>query len=476
LSNSLWDVKKAAEYLNLSVYSVYRHAENDELPHIKKKFGLRFRKEDLDAWLEKDIRKSQLLHCFTRTNFTDYCISPIRDVGGICELAKSKYKTRYNFGFGAIYLRKTKKGEIRWYLDYRTRNGERVQKVSSHSLTKEGALLALREEVAKEFSQEYGIKKPKERIKFSEFAEMYLENYAKVNKTRKSWITDGYYLKGMNEFFGDLYLDEITSLHIEKYKAKRLNQGVQRSTINRCLAILRKMLNLAADWGYPKNRLIGRIQFYSEKDNLKERILTEEEEDRLLEASSEHLRPILIVALNTGMRLGEILNLEWKHVNLDSRRVRVERTKSRRIRVININEILLEELLKLKERNSESPYLFPNLNTGKPLKSVKRAFKSACNSASIENLRFHDLRHTFATRLVERGVDLITIKELLGHSSVTITERYTHSFKEQKRHAVALLDEKRHEKAKKMNDLLPICDMLKKEEKNKRLISLFSVN
>jgi len=136
---------------------------------------------------------------------------------------------------------------------------------------------------------------------------------------------------------------------------------------------------------------------------------------------------------------------------------------------------LSEELFKLKER-AASEYLFYNPETGRPLTTVKRAFKSACRRAGISNLRFHDLRHTFATRLVERGVDLITVKELLGHSSVTITERYTHSFGEQKRKAVELLVEKSEERAEKVSDLLHICDMGKEEGKERLLTSLYSVN
>ena len=97
----------------------------------------------------------------------------------------------------------------------------------------------------------------------------------------------------------------------------------------------------------------------------------------------------------------------------------------------------------------------------------------ACRRAGVKNLRFHDLRHTFATRLVERGVDLITIKELLGHSSVTITERYTHSFKEQKRNAVRALAEK---EAENLDNLLNICETGQRGKEKKDLRSLFLVN
>lgn len=112
-------------------------------------------------------------------------------------------------------------------------------------------MLALQKAVSDVFSREYDIKPKQKKVKFQGFADMYLENYAKSNK--KSWKTDMYYLNGMKEFFANLYLVEITPLHIEKYKAERLKQGVQPSTVNRCLAILKKMFNLAVEWEFLEN-------------------------------------------------------------------------------------------------------------------------------------------------------------------------------------------------------------------------------
>ncbi len=109
----------------------------------------------------------------------------------------------------------------------------------------------------------------------------------------------------------------------------------------------------------------------------------------------------------------------------------------------SLNEKLHEELTTLRKENEGSEWVFRNLKTGQRLKDIKRAFKGARSRAGIPDLRFHDLRHTFATRLIERGVDLITVKELLGHGSVRMTVRYTHSNRERKRDAVDSLSGER---------------------------------
>ncbi len=470
--------KDVADLLQCHPQSVYR---NKELSYIKiPGIGIRYKESELDKYLEqKSIKTHSLMtplnssNSFKLTNLDEFDKMYLQiNKGGNCGSMNGK-KTRWNYGIGAIYVRKTKQGKERWYIDYRDEEGKRIQKVVKKAQSREEAMLALQKAVSDVFSREHDIKPKQKKVKFQEFADLYLENYAKSNK--RSWKTDEYYLKGIKEFLNNLYLDEVTPLHIEKYKAERLKQGVQPSTVNRCLAILKKMFNLAVEWGFLENNQIGKVKLFSEKDNRKERILTKEEEIRLLKASSEHLKTILIVALNAGMRLGEILSLPWSQIDLSRKTIRVEKTKSGRIRIININSNLLDELLKLKKRSGDCVHLFINPRTGKPLTTVKTAFKAACRRAGVQGLRFHDLRHTFASRLIEKGADIITVKDLLGHSSVKITERYTHSQKEQKKKAVELLEENQEE-AIFEEDLLHICDTEKKGKREKLLTSLFSMN
>ena len=158
------------------------------------------------------------------------------------------------------------------------------------------------------------------------------------------------------------------------------------------------------------------------------------------------------------MRKSEIVNLKWEQVDLRNKEIEVIKSKSGKKRIIPISEGLYEGMIALwkQNRNSEFVFQYPDPETGEKrhIKYFRRAFENACRRAGIEGLTFHDLRHTFASRLVRFGVDLITVKDLLGHYSVKTTERYTHSNQEQKRNAVELLNnETCRKKAEKVVNL-----------------------
>jgi len=148
-----------------------------------------------------------------------------------------------------------------------------------------------------------------------------------------------------------------------------------------------------------------------------------------------------VTALYTGMRRGEIFALRWADVDFKRREIRVTQSKSGLGRVLPVNSILLRNFESLKARNGMSENVFTNPKTGKRYMDIKKAFAGACRRAAIRDLRFHDLRHTFASRLVKKGVDLIIVKELMGHASVVTTQRYTHSQAEEKLRAVETLTE-----------------------------------
>ncbi len=303
--------------------------------------------------------------------------------------------------------------------------------------TKEQALDELKKSVYEVLSWTKGNEQKIKEIGFREFAKTYLDDYIRV--TRRNFNSDVSRLKKLTEHFKDVELREITPMMIEQFKKSRLKAGNAKSTCNRYLALMKKMFNMAIEEGYLEENAVSKVKLYSEHDNLRERILTEKEQERLIRSCSEAIRPIVVVALNSGMRIGEILSLRWNQIDFASNRIRVEKTKSDRVRFVPINSVLREELECLRSKNGHEPYLFFNAQTQKPILRMDKSFKSACRRAEIEGLRFHDLRHTFASRLIEKGADIETVKELLGHYSIITTQRYTHSGDERKRKAVELL-------------------------------------
>ena len=457
--DKLLTVQETANYLHVSKSTIYRLAESKELSHIKKRFGLRFRKEDLDNWLEKDKKKASFLPDINQnllTNFSPLVID--KEKGGNSRLAKKK-PTCFNYGFGNVRLRTYKSRRTCWTIDYRDENGKRVQKVLPHVQSKEEAAFTLQKEVAEVFDREHGIERRRRKIGFRDFAKIYLEDY--MMTVRRNFRPDIYRLHKLCDYFQNVDLRGISPLMVERFRKSKLKDGRTKSTCNRYLQLLKRMFNIAIEEGYVEENPVRKVKLFSEKDNLKERILTEAEEGKLMEICSDTLNPILVVALNTGMRRAEILNLNWSQVDFKARRIKVEKTKSGKVRFIPLNDVLYNELCRLKSGRGQSPFVFFNPETGKPYLDMKTGFKGACRRAGVENLRFHDLRHTFASRLIERGVDVVTVKELLGHHSITITQRYTHSRDERKVAAVGLLSRRIEDK---------ICDVSVTQENQSELI------
>lgn len=449
----LLTVHDVRRQLKCSRATVDRLVKKGEIPHRRiPGLGLRFRQEAIDLWIKEGEKKPlPPTCCYALPSLTVPAVRARNGAGGQSEMAKANSKARFNLGYGAIYQRKTKGGAVRWYMDYRDEEGKRIQKLALHAQSKEEAALALRNEVERAFARAQGIEEQK-RLYFKDFAPLYLESYAKPNK--RSWVCDDYCLKAhLVPYFGKWDLREITPLHIESYRAERLSTGIKKSTTNREMALLKKMFNLGIDWGYCTVNPVLKVKLFSERDNLKERVLTEPEEVVLLANCVDHLKPIIILALNTGMRRNEILSLRWDQVDFESRTMRVIRTKSGKDRLVPLNSSALA-VLEERRQKAKGEIVFPSPKGGATIKAVRNGFEGACRRAGILGLRFHDLRHTFATRLIQRGADIITVQNLLGHHSVTITQRYTHSGLDRKQDAVRLLSAKAWKSAQKPDDLL----------------------
>jgi len=172
---------------------------------------------------------------------------------------------------------------------------------------------------------------------------------------------------------------------------------------------------------------------------VRERILSPEEARRLIECACPSIRPILIVALNTGMRRNEILSLKWADIDFVRGFILILDSKSGRSRKVPMNASAREALGFLPQSSPE--LVFFNAETKTNIKDLKTAFKSACQRAEIGKVRLHDLRHTAASKMIEAGADLATVSKILGHASIQMTMRYTHPTPENMQRAIERLGE-----------------------------------
>lgn len=276
----------------------------------------------------------------------------------------------------------------------------------------------------------------------------------------------------------DTKLGDLNAWTIEKWRTARLKAAhAKPATVNSHLTMLKAALARAVAWKLlPKHPLADVRPLKADKTG-RVRFLTPDEEARLRAAldvrdearrkrreaanvwrrergyaewptdGAGHLTPIVIVALNTGMRKGEIFNLRWPDVDLDRALVTVrgegigeEGAKSKQTRYLPLNSDVVT-VLRAWHAHATDPagYVFPGRTAGERLDDVKKAWAPVVTAATLANFTFHDLRHTFASKLVQAGVDLNTVRELLGHADLKMTLRYAHLAPEHKAAAVAKL-------------------------------------
>src|SRR5678815_4701144 len=218
------------------------------------------------------------------------------------------------------------------------------------------------------------------------------------------------------------------------------------STVNRELELLSKTFSLAIDQGLSISNPCRKVKRFRE-DNERNRYLSDQEEARLLSVLTgprAELRPPVILAIHTGMRRGELLSLRWANVDFERGLIHVmnsqrEQTKSGHSRSIPMNAIARRELLGLHRETGHTEYVFFNDKTKKPRTDLKNGFGTACVIAGLDDFRFHDLRHTAATRLADAGTNTREIMAILGHRCIQTSARYTHATDEGLRRAVEAL-------------------------------------
>ena len=340
-----------------------------------------------------------------------------------------------------------KRGNV-WWIRYVGPDG-RTRRESSHSSKFKVAqdILVERKNKVREGNEPLPVK----RIKNHSFIEL-ADQYMVWAERQRSFGSKKYFIRELVNEFGNCPLRRFNTMIVEEFQTKTIKGGKSPATGNRYLATLKHMFTKAVEWEMVEEEAAKRVQRvkHLEENNRRLRYLSERESQNLIDACNpclypkhlkppNYLMPIVVCALNTGMRKEEILSLEWeRNIDLVHGFILLENTKNGERREIPINQTLRDTLQNLIRRLG-SPYVFIN-EEGKRLKEIKRAFHTALRRSGIKSFTFHDLRHTFASQLVMKGADLTTVKELLGHKTLAMTLRYAHLTPEHKAKAVGLLD------------------------------------
>jgi integrase len=360
-----------------------------------------------------------------------------------------------------LYRVENNDGSISWQIDYLNPDRKRIRKTFSTKKQAAEERAARVHMMAKGEYGEFVEKKEKKSATLGELLELYRKNYQDQTsfKTAKK-----FYIQGFREYFKeDTLLSSIEYGDLKTYRntlKKSLNQHgkiLSFSSVNAKMSCLRHMFKEAIEY-----KMIEQSPFNGGKtlmlkvDNVRERYLEPEEINRLLDKSPLHLQHIIKCGLFSGMRLGNILSLKWSQIRDGHMYVKTKTGKDN----FPVSDILAELFEQIKgsqkpvngnvvdlngkpvERAGiKSEYVFTY--QGEPVKSVKTAFKKACEEAGLEygrdkadGVTFHTLRHTYGTYLAKQGTHIRTIQELLGHKNIKMTQRYTKVADDSKRQAV----------------------------------------
>ena len=400
--------------------------------------------------------------------------------------ASKMYKVWDN-DLAGFFLRVMPSGTMTYAIHYRHNGQGRDYTLGRHGVIT--PTIARKMAVAKQGEVANGVdvqaeRKNQSRIaneaKFETLGDFIKNKYAEWVITERKTGSDT--LKIIERDFKHLYgkrIADISNWDITKWRTDRLKgtngKPLRKASVNRRLMALKALISKAVEWGVLEENPIQKVKPLKLDDDQRVRYLTHEEESRFRGALDDrqagivlerftadswrvtrnieplpdlmqrtyvdHLKPICIVAMNTGMRRGEIFQLEWESVDFKLKQIKVKAAsaKSGKSRDIPMNEEVLQTLLAWRNETSSTKLVFPSPVTGLPLNNIKKSWSTLMKLSGLENFRFHDLRHHFASRLVMAEVDLNTVRELLGHSTLEMTLRYAHLAPEHKAAAVALL-------------------------------------
>ncbi len=317
-----------------------------------------------------------------------------------------------------------RKGNTRWEVRKRWPDGKEFRRYYANVNKARQKLAQVENSVFqgswREVRDELNGVEPEAPYTISEFSDEFLEKYAKPRL--RSWKRYELSFKCLNEHLGSILLRDFRRYHLHDYIEKRVKE-VSRGTVNKDIAALKKMFSFALDTGVIEQHPL--IRFPKLKIQELARPVLEPHEFRDLVAAMPRLEIAAMTAVmgDTGIRKGEALALKWSNLKISQKVLTVGRTKNRKVRDVPISDYALDWLAKLV-RYIDCPYVFVNSSTSRCWVNPEKPFKSGCRAAGFDWVGFHDLRRYRATQWLRLGVDVRTVKDLLGHADIQTTMRY----------------------------------------------------
>ncbi len=345
----------------------------------------------------------------------------------------------------SLYKRRWKQQDI-WYFDLYDEHGRRLRR-STKTSNKKLAEKRMAEVLTQIEDGRWSEKQRERTVTFDEMLKRYLNEC--TNKASTIERKEGA-LKHLQAMFSGMTISEMTPETIVEYKLNRKKDRAADSTVLNEVRMLSNAFNTAIKtWRWCKENPVSQVKL-GLKPGRVDRWLTQEEEKALLSKADGKMRgqlpEIIILGLNTGMSQEELINLKWQNINLPRKILITTREKTSVTRTIPLNNTAMTLLKEKAKVKSIAGYVFYNgANQRIDRAKLKQHFKKAVTDSKIDHFRFHDLRHTFATRLVQAGVDLYKVSKLLGHKDISTTQRYAHHYPESLRAGVEILDTYWHE-------------------------------
>jgi len=332
------------------------------------------------------------------------------------------------------------KRDLVWWMSF-THNGKQIRR----STETEDRKLAKRifDKLKGEIAEgKWFEKMPGEDYTFRDLMEKYMVEYSAVNKAASSHVRDKSLAAHLIKVFGSNYLLDIKPAMVSDYKVQRRDECASPRTINYELTLMSHAFNIAIrEWEWLDDNPVKKVK-KERVNNTIERWLTMEEEKKLLCASPRWLQEIIVFAINTGFRRSEILDMKWSQVDFDRRTIIISEQKNRCVDTLPLNKKAMEVLRKRQKRRLPGcDFVFPSNNGTRMMnRNLFRAFNIATGRAGVSNFRFHDLRHTFATRLVQAGVGIYEVQKLGRWKTVSMVMRYAHHHPESLRSSIEVMD------------------------------------